>query len=296
MIEIRYTGTDGSVWDLRRGDVRLTSAGIAGLGNPDVEWFTRESPMLDGQSLSGWKLKPRPVFLPMLLGADTWDEDDWLPLDRAWWAANALGEYGTLRVTAPDGTWRELLLRFADDGGQPFPADPSTEAFYVMGINYLADDPWWRGPSLAGSFAPAGTPTNFLGGVPVGSAGLAPPIVLGSAHTVESAVIANPGDVAAWPLYRIRGPVSSFRSTVDGGVVSTLQGVDSGATLTIDTDPRVQTAILRSAGGTLTNVTPGLVDVDFRPIPRGSSVPLDIRIVGSGSVEVVLAPRYRKAW
>ena len=54
MIQVQVEGWDGSLWDLRTGDVRLAPVGLQGLGSFWFVDFTHETVMIDGQRLYGW--------------------------------------------------------------------------------------------------------------------------------------------------------------------------------------------------------------------------------------------------
>lgn len=288
MIEVQFTGTDGSVWDLRRGPVRITDGGLKGLGDPDVAYFTRESPYLDGQELTGWRVKPRKLFVPLLLGVDTVTELEWLALDRAWTAANGIGEQGTLKVTAPDGTVRSIKIRHVATGDLIYTADPAVDAWLVVGYNYEADDPWWRGPAIPRIYGGGGS-SNFYG-----PGGLGPPFYISSANTIASATIDNPGDAPMWPIYELTGAISAWSSTMAGGTVSDATLIAAGSVLTVDTRPTRKIALLNVAG-TITRVTKRLTSKAYRPIPKGSAVALDLVINGPGQMKITAEPVYRKA-
>jgi len=71
--------------------------------------------------------------------------------------------------------------------------------------------------------------------------------------------------------------------------------VIAGAVLVIDTDPTVQRATL-TVDGVDTTVTRDLVGVDWRPVPSGGSVSLDVTLIGTGSLVVSFMPRFFRAW
>lgn len=292
MIAVIYKGTDGSLWNLNSGPVRLTDKGIQGLGNPELLFYKRETAFLDGQVVTGWKAKPRKVFLPLLLGSGT-TELEWLALERAWWAANGIGLYGSLLVTAPDGQTRTLDIRFEDDGGGVLDVDPSWEALSVVGNNYTADEPWWYGPEFGQAFQVGSTTENFFGGDASPSGG--PPFIIGASNTLGAASFTNPGDLDAWPIYVITGPSTGFSSTLAGGTVGGSIVVPAGATLTVDTNPTKMSALLK-VGAVITNVTPQLTDVGFRKIPAGGTSAISLIMNGLGMLNVYLSPKYKRAW
>ena len=55
MSEYILTGPDGAEFDIKRGPIRLSSAGLMGLSMPPFEDFTRETPARDGQVRTGYR-------------------------------------------------------------------------------------------------------------------------------------------------------------------------------------------------------------------------------------------------
>lgn len=282
-IEIQWMGTDGSVWDLRRGPVRTTSAGIKGLSMPDVQDQTKTTALRDGQRLTGWRLKPRDVWLPLRFKDEA--AQDVEGVQRDFWRSMAIGESGTLTVTDSSGAPRSLSLRFQDDGGLSYRIDPYilTDA---IGVTMIADQPWWEGPEQVFdySLADAGVQTFFGNG-----AGATPFYILASSGS-SAQLIANPGDQPAWPEVTLAGEFLSFRLGVDGRYVGGPIVVGALDTLLVETDPLRQLAFLNGV-----KVTRELTEIDFAPIPKGASVPLSLDVTGTGRVTVSIKPRYARA-
>lgn len=292
MIGLEFWGTDGSYWDLRNGPVQVLQKGLEGLGKAPIEFFQRATAGGDGEELTGWRAKPRPVFLPLLLGVNT-NEETWEQLERDWWSANRVGKYARLRATLPSGAWRELSMRYQDDGGQAYEVDPSVDAFSIVGLNYRADkQPWWTSAPVSRSFRSGDVGVNFFGGA---GATAGPPFVIARANLAGGVVLNNPGDLDAWPVFRIEGPSSAFDATIDGATVGGNIEVGPGEVLTVNTNPRVQTALLEE-GGVVRNVTPQLTQADFRRVPAGDSRNLQFSIYGEGLLTVELQPIYERAW
>lgn len=279
-----WTGTDGSVWDLRSGPVRTTIAGIKGLGMPDLSDQTKETAMRDGQILTGWRIKPRAVWLPLRFkDAAATDVEG---LQRAFWRSMAIGQTGTLTVTDGAGATRSLKLRFQDDGGLAYRLDPYliTDA---IGVTMVADQPWWEGPAVTSfySLATGGLQTFF------GDGAGATPFYIIAAQGGAASVLANPGDQPAWVEWTVAGPSTSVRLGVDGHFVGGPIVVGAPNLLRIETDPLRQLAFLDGV-----KITRQLTEVDFAPIPVGASVPVSITIVGTGLVTATIKPRYARAF
>lgn len=300
MIGLSWTGWDGSQWDLRHGPVRITKGGLQGLGAMDTDVFTIETALVDGQRVTGWRGKERAVLLPLLIGpADT--ELAWLELDRSWWRTMHPSRYGTLRVTTPEGAFRELAARLKDDGGWAPETDPTLRCLDVAAPALVADDPWWYGPNFERTFSPAAAGVNFFGG----ATGKAAPFYIGSSNTLATAAITNPGDADVWPAHYLDGPITSWHVGIGGQVVAASFPIAANQQLVVETDPERQVATLVTGGqiengvrvgGTSQNVTRQFDSFDFAPLPDGKETALDIAVNGTGRIRVSGRPRYFRAW
>ena len=288
MSEYILTGPDGAEFDIKRGPIRLSSAGLMGLSMPPFEAFTRETPARDGQVRTGYRTRPRPVFLPLLMPMGL-EVDEWLASESAFWKIMNPDVTCRLTVSSSADVVRFLDLRFVSDGDLAFNLDPTDVTGYAVVLEMVADSPYWRSPQVLAEFAPVGDVLPFF------AVTTDRVFNLMSSSTVDSATVANPGDIDAWPKYTITGPVSEFSATISGGMVSATTEVIAGAVLVIDTDPTVQRATL-TVDGVDTTVTRDLVGVDWRPVPSGGSVSLDVTLIGTGSLVVSFMPRFFRAW
>lgn len=287
MIRLEWLGTDGSVWDLRDGPVRLAATGTKGLGIGALTTFTRQSAVQDGQVATGWRADPREVSLPLLKSYPGWSALAWADVDRAWWDACQPHKVGAFRVTDWDGNVRTLPARLTDDGySMDFdPHDMGQDEFLAT---FVADQPWWLGPSIGASFGAASL-GDFLAG------GTAPPFVISSSNSSGTQNVVNPGDLDAWPVWNLQGPLASFTLNVGGSLVqsSSTLALLAGQSLTINTDPSTGQTALREDG---TNVTRYLAAYGFAPIPAGGSRTVAVTTTGTGAVTMALQPRYFRAW
>lgn len=279
---INLIGADGSTWDLVSGPVRTTVAGIKGLGMPEVDDQTRQTALQDGQTLTGWRLQPRTVWLPLKFHAEA--NVDVEGVQRAFWRAVPIGEIATLIVTDGSGATRSLGIRFQDDGGIAYKVDPYLYS-PTFGVTFIADRPWWEGPAQTTyySLGEAGA-VDFFGGTG------GPPFFISSSQGSGSSTLSNPGDQPAWIEWTVSGPISDFRAGVSGHYVGGPIAVGAGNLLRIETDPLRQVAYLDAV-----KVTRELTEIDWVPVPRGSSVPIDISLVGSGIVTATIRPKYARA-
>lgn len=289
MIGVTWTGWDGSVWDLHNGPVYL-GPNFEGFAMLTADEFVRETALTDGQYFTGWRAKPRPVLFPVLFEKKK-TEGEWLALDRAWWRTMRFDRPGVLTVTAPDGGVRRLTLRFENDGGWSSRRDPSQDRTAIAAIQMKADDPWWVGDTFTQTFDNGGNQVNFFGGL----ANKATPYRIGKSSTIDTATMTNPGDIPVWPIYRIDGLASAFRSVLDGRAVAGNIPVAEGQHLEIDTSPQRQVAYLFD-GATRTNVTRQLTEFNFARLPDGVATKLDIQLSGPGALIVSADPKYYKAW
>ncbi|MGY4543254.1 hypothetical protein ACVWY0_003187 [Arthrobacter sp. UYNi723] len=281
-----WTGWDGSGWELSKPDagVFLTGKGIEGLGMPTHQVWIGESPAVHGQSYRGHVVDPRPVFWPVYLYSDA-GTDEWLDLDRAFWRSLQPGKHGTWSVTTPRGGTRSLSCRFVDDGRHSFDRDPLFRGWAVYGVSLIADNPFWTGEPVRRTWAQS-TATDFYGG-----ASKAPVFHISSGSQLSTAKMTNEGDLEAWPVWTVRGPLTSVTVGVDGSTIQWNVALAGGDILVIDTDPTVQSAWLNGV-----DVTDQLGVADFAPIPAGVELPLSLTMAGTGSVEATITPRYYRAW
>lgn len=267
--------------------ISLLNENVEGMGMPRTKTFTQETALLDGQSTTGWKAEPREVFWPIMIHSDPtygWDANQ-----SNFWATMRPNSPGLWRVTK-DGSYRELQCRFADDGGGAYATDPSREGAEVHGITLIADDPWWKGPTVSKTFQTAEDPLPFF------AVTTDRVFNLMSSSTVDNVTLANPGDVAAWPVFRLDGPVTGFRISgfpVGAGVVSTTINLTLGEWLIIDTNPTAQTAIKYPS---MQNVTSELQDASWSSVPAGSTSSFYVTVSGTGSLTVSFRPNYFRAF
>lgn len=288
-LTLELIDANGLTWDLARGPVRMTTAGLQGLGLPPVAFQTSESPGVDGQRLVSWRVKARDVFLPVRFkGAATTDTTG---LQRRFWDGLPIGEYVTFRVTDRDGAERSLSMRLKDDGGVAYKIQPDLFQPDAIGLTFTADDPYWYGPEIPSLFVfQDGDEGDFFGGddgapdfhISAGS---------GSSGTFK---LANPGDVPAWLTWEIMGnPASSFSIDVGGHLIAadSVPVTDSGL-LVVSTDPRRQTAKLNGVRVPFRSFD----SIDFAPIPRGGAQPVTLGLTGSGSIRAAFRPRYNRGF
>lgn len=292
MIGVSLLGADGSTWDLRRGPIRL-APGPEGLGLPKFSRPTVESPGLDGQALQaiGSRALAREGQLKGLMQPQA-TEAAWLALQRAWWAAWSPDLPATITITDPNGGTRSIGAFLDSDDGYGLDLEPTVNLFEELPVSWVADDPWWRGPEVQAGSATVATGGDWLAG------GTAPPFAFQAAAVAGSGLLTNPGEVPAWPVYRVSAGTTSWSVAVNGQATAGAFTIPAGSRLVVDTDPAVQTALLIDGSGNVTNVTPQLSAIAFAQVPVGGSVPVTTSVQGGNgaSVTVAISPRYRRGF
>lgn len=291
MIGLKWEGPDGSLWDLRDGSsgVQLAQGSFVGLRNPPAGVFARESSFVDGQQITGWKLKPRPLELPLdVQGAS---EAEWFVRDRSIARAFRVDRPGKLTVVDPLGGRRTITARLDEDGGDDGEEnDPAMMRGSSLLIPLIADDPWYYGQPIEKVFEYANPEQGFYG-----PTGYGPPFYLAPATFTGADTIYNPGDAEAWGVLELPGPAEGFFVRIGNRVISGFVDgytLPAGRTLTIDTDPRRSVARLDTGE----NVTRKLTSTQFAAVPDGSTVPVEVIVYGPTVMTLTLTPRYLRAW
>ena len=279
-----WVGWDGTLWDLLRGTegVVLLEKGVRGLAMPPIGRHTQESPALAGSRHTGWRAVEREVFWPVYV----WSEDssrEWFDRDAAWWATMHPDQVGEWAVTTSRSGTRRLRLRYVDDSEHSFDHDPARVGEAIYGVRLVAEQPFWEGETALSSWSLSEQASFFPG----------PPFWIGSAYTLATATIRNPGDVPAWPVWTVHGPFTSARVGTAGATITVPFGLQDGASLTIDTRP----AVMRAVDSSGVDRTRELGAAAFAPVPPGVRVPLDLDLGGEGGrITAQLAPLYLRAW
>lgn len=292
-----FVAFDGSRWELTdwRTGLFLENAGVEGLHLPrETAWVQPQSPVAHGQVYTGGNIEARPVFWPLFMYSES-ASADWQAVDSAFWAALHPGRVGVWRVTTPLSGTRELMVRADDNSGHSYSLDPLEAGWARYGVALIADDPFWRAERPVVREFSSTAPANFYGGGPVdGPSPGGSPFIISKGNTLDGAEIDNPGDLEAWPVWRVTaagGDVSSVTLGIGDREVVFPGLIPDGATLTIDTDPLDQQAFLDGE-----NVTDQLTGWGFAAVPSGGAAALSLSMSGLGTVQATIHPRFFRAW
>lgn len=284
-----WTGGDGSVWRLHEpdGGVFLVREGLRGLGMPKAKHYRDTSPALHGARHRGLIYEPRSVFWPVHLFHDG-SSHEWAKLDRAFWRSFDPEEEGTWTVEVPGLSKRSIRLRFDGDGDWAPSSDPTFYGWANYGVNLQADDPLWYDEPVVYPFE-AVTPVEFFGGLTAG----APIVTITKSSSLAAASVSNPGDVEAWPVVELIGPLSSATVTVAGKVLEVPFAIAAGKTLVLDYDPETRSAIDSDGNDRWED----LGAIAWGTIPKHSTnVSIGLALSGAGSARVTITPAYLRAW
>ena len=292
-LEMTWTGWDGSLWHLTsaaEGAVMLP--GVRGLNMPPVVHYSTAFASVPGARWRGHTVDAREVFWPIQIYHDL-DSQAWIDRDRAFWKTMRPEKTGTWTVKHPSGAERKLDCRFSNDGDATMNQDPVLAGWSNYGITLVAEQPFWRA-------APITREWNAGGALPFYPQTTGDNFQISPSTTLDNSAMPNPGDVEAYPVWEVHGPVTSAQVGVAGRNIQIPFAVDTGQVLVIDTNPAQQSAILWDGdGGVRTNprdVTPQLGAAQFVPIPGDSITTTTLSVNGAGKVSLVLTPLYLRAW
>lgn len=260
---------DGAVWPLT--DPRrpvLTPNAVAGLGAAPIQIATDPSPR-GGVTVRHIHPQARYITWPLLVTGRTHADfvTRWRSLVTAFTQTRRLGP-GRLRITRPDGTAREIDAYY--QAGLDVPAGHGWH-HATAALTLLCPDPYWRDITV-----------HVEKRVHTGDGGdfYDPFFTLSPGRVLGETTITNPGDVEAWPTWKITGPAelvtATNHTTGEQFVVDPTWDGDpplgNGETVTITTDPptvrgpagQVWTGALNWPDAVLWGLVPGENHVEFQ--------------------------------
>ncbi|MFD4608276.1 phage tail domain-containing protein [Streptomyces sp. NPDC058440] len=284
--EIPLTGFQSGAWPSI-----VIQPGATGLDMPPFEIHADDSPNLDGSIYRGNRAGAREILLPVFIyGIDRKTLKEFKRKLAA--ALNPRNGYCVLSFTEGDGRPRRLRVFYR--GGMEGSEDTGSSGFRWVsyGVQLTALDPWFFGDTDVIPSWDVGTSKPFLGPKFF-------PLTLGKGDVATSTLtVENPGDIEAWPVWTLTGPLRSFKFTgpdkTSWGIKENVGGPDAlatGRTLTVDCRPGYKTLVDDKGK----NYFP---DLDASPslwaVPAGESIVKTNLVAGSGtaSVSMRLTPRY----
>ena len=280
---------DGTEWDLSHGLSGLAlQAGVRGMRPPPLIRYVSKMPAVAGSLYRGSVADEREIFWPIKVFNDA-GSTAWIAHNKRFWATLDEDYPGVWVVTQPDGTRRYLTCRYLGLEDDSDDIDPGLVGWCVYGVKLAAEQPYWCGETIRKTFLQTAVAANYYGA----GAGLAPPYVTVQGSAVTTATITNPGNVKVWPTWTIAGPSSTATVGVAGKSITFPMALTAGQWVKLNTDPTDQVAIDHTGADRTSQIT--TIGGGFSEIPRGADVALSVSLVGAGSVEVAITPKYRSA-
>ncbi|MCP8970576.1 phage distal tail protein [Ectobacillus ponti] len=224
-----WIDADGNETILSNQPNYMVLPGTAGRFMPPVEFIEGEVPFQSGSYLRQVNIKSRDVDIPLrVTGAN--DAEIWGILRNLLRLFNPVRGNGRLRVTAPDGSQRELTCRYHSGLELSETLENRMETFQKFILVLRAFDPFWYDVATNVQTFTTGQPATFFPFFP---------IRLSSSTVFADTSVNNTGDVPAWPEWIITGPGDTIflRNLTTGEVLNLNTSLGAGETLTVDTKP-----------------------------------------------------------
>jgi hypothetical protein len=288
-IDATWTDPDGQVWQLSNTDDTLgyfTTDQIAGWGATPVEIVT--DPLArGGEEVRFIRAQPRRITWPLHIYGETHLEfiTRYRALLRAFTLTTHRRRPGVLRVARPDGAdaAREIEC-FYEDGFGGAAGENWLSANPVLTL--MAPDGYWRAARpVIYRYAYATSRRPFLRPFPS----------VTTSRVLGDMTIGNPGEVDAWPTWRLTGPARALTAINPGagGGFTLTHTLAAGQTITITTN---RPTVRGPAGENLAEALswPRAVLWPLRP----GQNPVTVQVVGAGpgtTVELQFRPRFEGA-
>lgn len=278
----KLTGEDGTVWDISTWEtgVYLIQGAVEGLGMPEVVNWKTMSPAVDGHQWDGYIVPGRKVFFYLAVWHNG-SSADWAARNDELWDMFYPGKVLTWTVQLPGSGRgpRHLQLRY-EKCEDSFETDPTFEGWAVYGLELSPEQPYWEGEPVTRELQQQTVQDFFTGGA-------GPAFYISGEQSIGSATMDNPGTAPSYIRWEVVGPTTSVTVGVNGGTTTFTPDIASGDVLVIDTDPRNLGAELEGV-----DVTGQLGSFDYRPIPPGKDISLDLAMAGTGTIRATFTPRF----
>jgi hypothetical protein len=263
-----------------KNGVYLMSEGIEGLGMPEIENFTLQSPVVHGLEWESWRAASRETFFTIGVFEDS--STDWIDLKTAFWKIFRPGKVMRWEVILPNTERYFLNVRFKTDNSSNYSRDPVRLGWAIYGITCFTEQPFWEGSPQSRTWYPANS-QNFIG------SSLGPPFNISSYSDMGNAKLTNPGDVST-PLYwTLKGP---FSSAVVGFTddFTTVGATNAGSTVILDMNPSSLTATRDGV-----DIMNSLGYFDYAMLPPGEDITLNLGMTGTGTITATFTPLYLRS-
>lgn len=303
-LDLKWVDHNGETWDWMNGTGGvILGEGIDGVLFPDFEQLTTTTP--SGRRYNGTRWKAATISATLqvadtVVARETVENGPlgyrrgpaWRELDRRVRQSLSPLHPGRLVCTA-DGQVRHLTLRL-EELTYSITKWPDIRGLVEYDVELADDEPFWKGEPIITefSFQENATADYYGGGVEGATKG--PPFFISPGNSFSSGVyVPNPGEVEAWPVWEVTGPVQATIGV--GDAVTELPFLGSGESLTIVTNP-VHRSITDGTGRRAWDRVPVR---RFAAIPEGDAVPIIVNTTegGPGSmVRLTITPNYLGAY
>ncbi|MFB7782070.1 phage tail family protein [Streptomyces vinaceus] len=287
---IPLTEFDGPEWSSI-----IMQPGATGLDMPPFALFSDDSPNLDGSIFRSARAASREIMIPVYLHG--YDRPSINALKRMLFQSlNPKRGHCLIKITEGANRTRQIAAYYK--GGMEGAEGTDTSGFRwaKYGLTFTAMDPWFypeRAQSTrwdfgAGDALLSATATFFPVHLSSGVMGV----------PEDKITISNPGDIEAWPIWELRGPIKSFSLKGPTGALVKASApsdgsdlVPTGRTLTIDTRPGHKT--VKDDQGT--NYWGDLdTNPEFWSVEPGDTTATVSVVAGTSNASVTLSyyPRY----
>lgn len=282
-----FHGWDGSVWDVTDGrdGVFLMPEGIEGMGMPDIQNYTFDSPVVHGVEWEGWRATGRDCHWVIGIFEDS--SVEWLEMKSAFWKIFRPGKTMRWEIILPNSERYSINVRFKADSTSVYARDPVRLGWAIYGITCFAEQPFWEGDPISYTFEKHDTTLDDF----FGPTGFGPPFFIASSASanIETATLNNPGDVESYARWTAYGPFSTASVGLNGAVVN-LPAALAGDVFVINSDPRELTATKNGV-----DIMPSLGFFDFAEIPPGEDIELALGMNGTGKIVAEFTPYYLRS-
>ena len=266
----------------------LVQPGARGLDMPAYVAYEDESPGIDGNYRRGTRATAREVMLPIAIYSDDGRIAFLARKRQLLRDMNPQLGRGTITLAEADGSARSIIAFYASGAEGDETEDAAGRTWTNYNLTFTCESPYWLGDPLRKTFRVAGGGSFFPSGVPWN---VSDSQVLG-----DHVMMTNPGDVVAFPVWTINGPMTTatFTNNDTGETFTLTHTLVAGDTVVIDCRERVKTVLLNGT----TNLWPDLDETAtlFGLQPDVNDVSLDVSGTTSATqITLDLVPRYLSA-